>query len=66
MNLSGSAEANAPVPPAPEDMDTDPMVELGQLSYRQLIWRRFRKSRLGLVAGAILIIFYIIAIGARF
>ncbi len=42
------------------------MAELGQLSYRQLIWRRFRKSKLGLISGAILIVFYIVAIGADF
>ncbi len=46
--------------------DIDLMSELGQLSYRQLIWRRFRKSKPGLVAGAILIVFYIVAIGADF
>ncbi len=44
----------------------DSMTDLGQLSYRQLIWRRFRKSRMGLIAGAILIVFYVIAIGAPF
>lgn len=49
-----------------EDMDIDTAAELGQLSYRQLIWRRFRKSKLGLVAGMILAAFYIIAIGASF
>ena len=40
--------------------------EIGQLSYRQLIWRRFRKNRMGIIAGAILIVFYILAIGADF
>lgn len=49
-----------------EDLDIDPLAQLGQLSYRQLIWRRFRKSKLGLASAAILSIFYIIAIGASF
>ena len=40
--------------------------EIGQLSYRQLIWRRFRKNRMGIIAGAILIIFYTFAIAADF
>lgn len=46
--------------------EATPMADLGQLSYRQLIWRRFRKSKMGLIAGIILIIFYVIAIGANF
>ena len=40
--------------------------EIGQLSYRQLIWRRFRKNRMGLIAGVLLLLFYILAIGADF
>ena len=40
--------------------------EIGQLSYRQLIWRRFRKNRMGVIAGALLLVFYILAIGADF
>ena len=28
--------------------------EIGQLSYRQLIWRRFRKNRMGVIAGGTL------------
>ena len=32
-------------------------VEIGQLSYRQLIWRRFRKNRMGVIAGVLLLIF---------
>ena len=39
---------------------------LGHLSYRQLIWRRFRKNRMGLIAGGVLLIFYIVALGADF
>ena len=44
----------------------DPNLDPGQLSYRQLIWRRFRKSKMGLIASVILIASYIIAIGADF
>ena len=40
--------------------------ELGTLSYRQLIWRRFRKRRLALFCGGVLVVFYIVAIGAGF
>ena len=36
-----------------EELDVDPLAKLGQLSYRQLIWRRFRKNRMGLIAGII-------------
>src|SRR5258708_335432 len=39
---------------------------LGTLSYRQLVWRRFRKSKLGLVGGWVLILFYTLAIFAEF
>src|SRR6266487_1402005 len=39
---------------------------LGALSYRQLVWRRFRKSRLGLVGGVVLLLFYLTAIFAEF
>ena len=41
-------------------------VEIGQLSYRQLIWRRFRKNRMGVIAGVLLLIFYISPLGADF
>lgn len=40
--------------------------EIGQLSYRQLIWRRFRKNRMGVIAGVLLLLFYILAVGADF
>ncbi|MBT5712542.1 hypothetical protein HOI71_15955, partial [Candidatus Poribacteria bacterium] len=40
--------------------------EVGSLSYRQLIWRRFRRNRMGLIAGALLIVAYIGAVGAGF
>jgi len=40
--------------------------ELASLSYRQLIWRRFRKNRMGIISATILISFYIIAFSADF
>jgi len=46
--------------------DAEPAADLGTLSYRQLIWRRFRKRKLALVCGVILLVFYIVAIGAPF
>lgn len=55
-----ATEANA-VDGAPVQQD-----EAGVLSYRQLIWRRFRKNRMGMVAGAVLIVCYSIAVGATF
>ena len=38
----------------------------GYLSYRQLIWKRFRKNRVGLIAGFLLAVLYLIALGAGF
>lgn len=40
--------------------------DTGTVSYRQLIWRRFRKNRMGIAAGIILIFFYMVTIGAGF
>lgn len=40
--------------------------DLGYCSYRQLIWRRFRKSTLGIGAAAVLLVFYVVAVGASF
>ena len=49
-----------------DTQSTDPMAALGALSYRQLIWRRFRKRKLALFCGAVLVVFYVVAIGAPF
>ena len=38
----------------------------GQLSYRQLVWRRFKRNKFATVGGAILCAFYVIAIFAEF
>ncbi len=40
--------------------------EIAFLNYRQLIWRRFRKSRMGLVSACILIVVYAVALSADF
>ena len=44
----------------------DPLAGLGQLSYRRLIWRRFRKSKPGVACGFLLLAFYVIALAAPF
>ena len=49
----------------PNDYSTESS-ELASLSYRQLIWRRFRKNRMGIISATILISFYIIAFSADF
>ena len=36
--------------------------DLGSLSYRQLVWRRFRKSRMAMIGAAVLILFYVITL----
>jgi peptide/nickel transport system permease protein len=53
-------------PTTPEDVAAVETAELGSLSYRQLIWRRFRRNRMGIIAGALLIVAYIGAVGASF
>jgi peptide/nickel transport system permease protein len=56
--------------PRPRDEELEHEAEredpLGALSYRQLVWRRFRKSRLGMVGGVVLLIFYTVALFAEF
>jgi peptide/nickel transport system permease protein len=56
--------------PQPSDRELEYTAEqedpLGSLSYRQLVWRRFRKSKLGLVGGVVLLLFYFVAIFAEF
>jgi peptide/nickel transport system permease protein len=44
----------------------DAGAELGRLSYRQLVWRRFRKSKLAILGGWTLIVFYVAALFAEF
>src|SRR5437899_2514466 len=56
--------------PQPTDAELELAAEredpLGALSYRQLVWRRFQKSKLGLLGGAVLLLFYVTAIFAEF
>lgn len=40
--------------------------DVGQLSQRQLIWRRYKKNRLSVVGAAVLIVMYLVAIFADF
>ncbi len=62
----------ATVVPAPRPTDAELEQEAGRedpfgaLSYRQLVWRRLRKSKLGMLGGGVLLLFYLIAICAEF
>ena len=40
--------------------------DLGSLSYRQLVWRRFRKSKLAIIGALVLVFFYAMALLAEF
>lgn len=40
--------------------------EAGFLSYRQLVWRRFRRSRMGVIGGVALILLYLAVLFADF
>ncbi len=53
-------------PTVPEPINVEEAFETQFLSRRRLIWRSFRKHRLGVVSMWILIIFYLIAIFADF
>src|SRR5437870_10144156 len=46
--------------------DEEPEADPGRLSYRQLVWRRFKKSKLALVGSVILAVFYVVALFAEF
>lgn len=46
--------------------DLEETTEVAFLNYRQLTWRRFKKSKLGLASGCVLVAFYIVALFARF
>lgn len=48
------------------DLDEPTEDPLDQLSYRQLVWRRFRRNRIGQVAFAVLALFYLVALFAEF
>ena len=51
--------ANDPVPSDVEDDATD--IRLTVASQRQLIWWRFKKHKVALVSGVVLILFYVVA-----
>lgn len=58
---SGAGEGPGFAPGAESEVD-----ELGYLSYRQLIWRRLRKNRMGIAAAMVLSSSYVIALCAGF
>ncbi len=60
-----SKEQTTPESPAPL-LEEEQEADLGRLSYRQLVWRKFRKSRLAVIGGVILVTFYTLAIFAEF
>lgn len=51
---------------APTDEEFGMEPEVAFLNYRQLTWRRFRKSKIGFAAAWILIMWYVIALFADF
>ncbi|MCX6378919.1 MAG: hypothetical protein NT023_05480, partial [Armatimonadetes bacterium] len=59
-----SKEQTTPESPLPL-LDDEQEADLGRLSYRQLVWRKFRKSRLAVIGGVILVVFYTLAIFAE-
>lgn len=68
----GKSSTQTPNTRTPEYLTPDTLTEeegesdLGRLSYRQLVWRKFRKSKFALVGGVVLILFYAGALFAEF
>jgi peptide/nickel transport system permease protein len=60
------ATPQAPNGSAPADDVLETSGDISFLNYRQLTWRRFRKSKLGLISGCVLIVFYAVALFAHF
>ena len=52
--------------PVTKEEDEGDRSRLGTLSYRQLVWRRFRRSKLALVGLFTLALFYFVALFAEF
>jgi len=50
----------------PEEEEADARLDFGRLSYRQLVWRRFKKSKLAVVGIITLALFYFVALFAEF
>jgi peptide/nickel transport system permease protein len=73
MGASGAPNA-ADAPPVRSDGDASFELlaeeegggDLGYLSYRELVWRRFRRSKFAIVGGVILAVFYTLALFAEF
>ena len=74
QGVRASRNLNDPIPIAGEgtvvptgaEWDEEPNAELGSLSYRQLVWRKFRKSKLAIVGMVTLFLFYFTALFAEF
>jgi len=58
--------SDAPQLDADATAEAEPAAELGTLSYRQLIWRRFRRRKLAMFCAVVLVLFYVVAVGAGF
>lgn len=58
------------IPASPDfnqtDAQTEAMTDVGRLSLRQLMWRRFLRNRLAVGGGIVLILFYLMIILAEF
>lgn len=52
--------------PVPDVLEDEPASELGTLSYKQLVWRKFRRSKLAILGMVVLAVFYFAAIFAEF
>ncbi|MCC5648137.1 hypothetical protein LC607_35745, partial [Nostoc sp. CHAB 5824] len=63
-----STNPNDPMTQRPNEplLEEEPNAELGSLSYRQLVWRKFRKSKLALLGMIVLFGFYFTALFAEF
>ena len=59
---TGASSPQDSVEETEEISGTDP----GSLSYRQLVWRRFRKSKLAIAGAIVLALFYLVALLAEF
>ena len=64
--MSELRDKTALATPEPESEALETSPELAFLNYRQLTWRRFRRSKMGLVSAWILVGFYAVALCAGF
>jgi peptide/nickel transport system permease protein len=63
---SEALSATDPTQPISELLAEEEDGDLGYLSYRQLIWRRFKRSKLAIIGGVTLLLFYFVALFAEF